>query len=202
MPLDERTMLNDRTSTISLLETRRSGKPREMTSPGPSDEELGKILQIAMRVPDHGKLAPWRFVVVARSQRDQLAELLHKALQAEVPDAAPAHHEKEDQFAQQGEALVVLISSPTPDHKIPVWEQQLSAGAAGMNLLTAAHAMGYVGGWITGWRAYSPMVNAAFAGPGERIAGFIFIGSPGRELEERPRPDASEIVRNWRPPSD
>jgi len=195
-------MLNDRSSTISLLETRRSGKPREMISPGPSEEELQKILRIAMRVPDHGKLAPWRFVVVGKDQREHLAVLLHKALQAEDECAGPAHHAKEDEFARQGEALVVLVSSPTPDHKIPMWEQQLSAGAAGMNLLTAAHAMGYVGGWITGWRAYSPMVNAAFAGPGERIAGFIFIGSPGRELEERPRPDPSEIIRHWTPPSD
>jgi nitroreductase len=195
-------MLNDRSSTLSLLETRRSGKPREMVPPGPSDEELQKILHIAMRVPDHGKLSPWRFVVVGKDQREHLAVLLHKALQAEDQCAGPAHHEKEDQFARQGEALVVLVSSPIPDHKIPVWEQQLSAGAAAMNLLTAAHAMGYVGGWITGWRAYSPMVNAAFAGPGERIAGFIFIGSPGRELVERPRPDPAEIVRNWDPPAD
>ena len=195
-------MLNDRSSTISLLETRRSGKPREMISPGPSEEELQKILRIAMRVPDHGKLAPWRFVVVGKDQREQLAVLLHKALQAEDECAGPAHHEKEDQFARQGEALVVLVSSPIPGHKIPLWEQQLSAGAAAMNLLTAAHAMGYVAGWITGWRAYSPMVNAAFAGPGERIAGFIFIGSPGRDLEERPRPDPAEIIRNWTPQSD
>jgi len=195
-------MLNDRSSTISLLETRRSGKPREMTAPGPSDEELQRMLHIAMRVPDHGKLTPWRFVVVGREQREHLAVLLHKALQAEDECAGPAHHEKEDQFARQGEALIVLISSPIPDHKIPVWEQELSAGAAGMNLLTAAHAMGYVGGWITGWRAYSPMVNAAFAEPGERIAGFIFIGSPGRDLEERPRPEAAEIVKKWAPPVD
>ena len=173
-----------------------------MISPGPSEEELQKILRIAMRVPDHGKLAPWRFVVVGKDQREQLAVLLHKALPAEDDGAGPAHHEKEDQFARQGEALVVLVSSPIPGHKIPLWEQQLSAGAAAMNLLTAAHAMGYVAGWITGWRAYSPMVNAAFAGPGERIAGFIFIGSPGRDLEERPRPDPAEIVRNWTPPSD
>ena len=173
-----------------------------MVPPGPSDEELQKILHIAMRVPDHGKLSPWRFVVVGKDQREHLGVLLHKALQAQDECAGPAHHEKEDQFARQGEALVVLLSSPIPDHKIPVWEQQLSAGAAAMNLLTAAHAMGYVGGWITGWRAYSPMVNAAFAGPGERIAGFIFIGSPGRELVERPRPDPAEIVRNWDPPAD
>ena len=95
-----------------------------------------------------------------------------------------------------------LVSAPVADHKIPVWEQELSAGAAAMNLLTAAHAMGYVGGWITGWRAYSPMVNAAFAGPGERIAGFIFIGSPARDLEERPRPDPAQIVKKWAPPVD
>ena len=195
-------MLNDRSSTISLLETRRSGKPREMTSPGPSDDELQKMLRLAMRVPDHGKLAPWRFVIVGKDQREDLAVLLHKALQAEDECAGPAHHEKEDEFARQGEALVVVVSSPTSDHKIPVWEQQLSAGAAAMNLLTAAHAMGYVAGWLTGWRAYSPMVNAAFAGPGERIAGFIFIGSPGRELEERQRPNPAEIIRKWTPPVD
>lgn len=195
-------MLNDRSSAISLLETRRSGKPREMVAPGPSEDELHQILNIAMRVPDHGKLAPWRFVVVGKEQRDHLAVLLHKALQAEDECAGPAHHEKEDQFAQQGEALIVVISSPIAGHKIPVWEQELSAGAAAMNLLTAAHAMGYVGGWITGWRAYSPMVNAAFAGPGERIAGFIFIGSPARDLEERPRPDPAQIVKKWAPPVD
>jgi nitroreductase len=195
-------MLNDRSSTISLLETRRSGKPREMTSPGPSDDELQRMLRLAMRVPDHGKLAPWRFVIVGKDQREDLAVLLHKALQEEDECAGPAHHEKEDEFARQGEALVVVVSSPNSDHKIPVWEQQLSAGAAAMNLLTAAHAMGYVAGWLTGWRAYSPMVNAAFAAPGERIAGFIFIGSPGRELEERQRPNPAEIIRNWTPPVD
>lgn len=195
-------MLNDRTSALSLLKTRRSGRPREMVGPGPSGEELREILEIGMRVPDHGKLTPWRFVVVAKDQREHLAVLLHKALQSEDECAGPAHHEKEDQFARQGEVLIVLISSPVPDHKIPVWEQELSAGAAAMNLLAAAHALGYVGGWITGWRAYSPIVNAAFAGPGERIAGFIFIGSPDRELEERPRPDPAQIVKKWTPPVD
>lgn len=195
-------MLNDRSSTISLLETRRSGRPREIVPPGPTDDELQQMLRIAMRVPDHGKLSPWRFVVVGKDQREQLAVLLRQALQEEDPCAGPAHHEKADQFAHQGEALVVLVSAPIQDHKIPVWEQELSAGAAAMNLLNAAHAMGYVGGWITGWQAYSPKVNAAFAGPGERIAGFIFIGSPGRELEERVRPDPAQIVRRWEPSSD
>lgn len=195
-------MLNDRTSALSLLKTRRSGRPREMVGPGPSDEELQQILEIAMRVPDHGKLAPWRFVIVGKDQREQFALLLRRALQEEDPCAGPAHHEKADQFARQGETLVVLISSPIQNHKIPVWEQELSAGAAAMNLLLAAHALGYVGGWITGWETYSPKVAAAFTQPGDRIAGFIYLGSPGRDLEERPRPDPAEIVRNWDPPSD
>ena len=195
-------MLNDRSSALSLLKTRRSGRPREMVGPGPSEEELWQILEVAMRVPDHGKLVPWRFVIVGKDQREQFALLLRRALQEEDECAGPAHHEKADQFARQGEALIVLISSPTRQHKIPVWEQELSAGAAAMNLLHAAHAVGYVGGWVTGWEAYSPKVTAAFAKPGERIAGFIYIGTPGRDLEERPRPDHAEIVRKWDPPSD
>lgn len=195
-------MLNDRSSALSLLKTRRSGRPRELVAPGPSEAELGQILEIAMRVPDHGKLSPWRFVLVSKNQREQFASLLRSALDQEDPSAGRPHYDKADQFARQGETLVVLLSSPIRDHKIPVWEQELSAGAAAMNLLHAAHAFGYVGGWITGWEAYSPKVNAAFARPGERIAGFIYLGSPGRELEERPRPDPAEIVRYWDPPAD
>ena len=95
-------------------------------------------------------------MIVGDDQRDELAVLLHRALQEHDPCATPAHHEKADEFAQQGAALIVLVSAPVPDHKIPVWEQQLSAGAAGMQLLNAAHALGFVGGWITGWQAYSP----------------------------------------------
>ena len=195
-------MLNDHSSALSLLKTRRSGRPREMVGPGPSDAELQQILEIAMRVPDHGKLSPWRFVVVGKDHREQFARLVRTALREEDPEAGPAHYEKADQFARQGEALVVVLSSPAREHKIPVWEQELSAGAAAMNLLHAAHALGYVGGWLTGWEAYSPKVTTAFAQLGERIAGFVYLGSPGRELEERPRPDPAEIVRKWDPPSD
>ena len=109
--------------------------------------------------------------------------------------------EAEDEFAHYAGALVVLVSAPVENHKIPVWEQQLSCGTVGMNLLLAAHALGYVPGWVTGWRAYSPRVNAAFCAAGERIAGFIFIGQPGRELEERERPELSTVWRPWRPPA-
>ena len=193
-------MLNDRSSILSLLETRRSGKPRELVGPGPTAAEMERILAIAARVPDHGKLTPWRFVLVADAQRDDFARLLRQALAEEQPEAPPAVREKADQFAHYSGQLVVLIAAPVEGHKIPVWEQQLSAGTAGMNLLTAAHALGYVAGWVTGWQAYSPTVAAAFCGPGERIAGFIFIGRPMRELEERPRPALADVVRRWRPP--
>lgn len=195
-------MLNDRTSALSLLETRRSGRPREMIGPGPTPQELERILTIATRIPDHGKLSPWRFVIVGDDQRDELAALLHRALQEHDPCATPAHHEKADEFARQGAALIVLVSAPIPDHKIPVWEQQLSAGAAGMQLLNAAHALGFVGGWITGWQAYSARVNAAFCAEGERIAGFIFLGHPGAELVDRPRPPLDNVVKPWLPPKD
>jgi nitroreductase len=195
-------MLNDRSSALSLLRTRRSGKPRELVGPGPSAEELAQILEIAARVPDHGKLTPWRFVVVSEEQRQDFALLLRRALAEEDECAPPAKHEKADQFAHYAGALVVLVSSPIQGHKIPLWEQELSSGAAAMNLLLGAHALGYVGGWVTGWYAYSPKVNAAFCEPGERIAGFVFIGSPVRELEERPRPAPDAVVRNWTPPAE
>jgi len=194
-------MLNDRSSLLSLLETRRSGKPRDMTGPGPGREDLDRILTIAARTPDHGALTPWRFLVIADDQRDAFASALHDALLIQNPDANPAQIQKEHDFAHYPGQLVVLLSSLTADHKIPIWEQELSVGAAGMNLLLAAHALGYVGGWVTGWRTYSDEVEAALCQPGERIAGFIFIGHPSRELEERPRPALDQVMRDWSPPS-
>jgi nitroreductase len=127
--------------------------------------------------------------------------LLQQALVEDEPDAPPAKREKEHDFAHYSGTLVVLVSAPIEDHKIPVWEQELSCGAAGMNLLLAAQAMGFVAGWVTGWRAYSERVRGAFCAPGERIAGFIFIGHAGRELEERARPDLSQVWKPWRPPN-
>jgi nitroreductase len=193
-------MLNDRSSLLSFLRTRRSAKPRALAGSGPSDEDLREMLTIAARTPDHGKLQPWRFIVVEDGQRDSLGALLRQALTEEDSCATIAHHNKEDEFAHYAGTLVVLVSAPVQGHKIPLWEQELSCGAAGMNLLLAAQAMGYDAGWVTGWRAYSPRVTAAFCRPGERIAGFIFIGHSAVELEERPRPALDEIARRWQPP--
>jgi nitroreductase len=193
------TMLNDRSSLLSLLKTRRSAKPREMSGPGPTQDDLEQILTVASRTPDHGKLRPWRFIVVEDEQRDRLAALLRQALAEEDPCATIAHHNKEDEFAHYAGTLVVLVSAPVEGHKIPVWEQELSCGAAGMNLLLGATALGWVAGWVTGWRAYSPRVTAAFCEKGQRIAGFIFIGQSQVELDERPRPELAEVVRRWLP---
>jgi nitroreductase len=195
------TMLNDRSSILSFLETRRSGKPRELVGPAPSPEELKRILTIATRVPDHGKLHPWRLVTIAADQRDALEAMLRRALAKEDPGATAAKHEKEHEFAHYAGALIVLVSAPVHDHKIPEWEQELSCGAVAMNLLHGAHALGFVAGWVTGWRAYSEHVRKAFCGAGERIAGFIFIGHGGRELEERPRADLADVWRAWQPPA-
>ena len=172
-----------------------------MIAPGPSEAELEQILTIAARTPDHGKLFPWRFVIVGSEQRGALADLLADALPESDPLAGPAHFQKALDFAHQAPSLVVLVSAPIAGHKIPEWEQILSVGAAGMNLLTAAHALGFVGSWITGWAAYSERVRSAFCGPGERIAGFMFLGSPSIELQERPRAPLTAVARPWIPPA-
>lgn len=190
-------MFNDLSSPLALLHSRRSGKPRDMIAPGPDAAQLDAILTAAIRVPDHGKLAPWRFVVVAADQREALATLLTSAYRAEKPEAGRLEVEAMVQFAHQAPALVVALSTPVAGSKIPVWEQELSSGAACMNLLTAAHALGFVASWLTGWPAYSDAVRDAFGGAEARIAGFIFIGSPGRPLEERPRPEFDSVVSKW-----
>lgn len=192
-------MLNDRTTPLSLLETRRSGRPRDMVTPGPDAATLGRILRVALRTPDHGKLAPWRFVHVPRARRDAFAELLHRAFRIGCTEPSRGELEAVDRLAHQAPELVVALFSPKPSLKIPVWEQQLSCGAAIMNLEHAAHAAGFAAGWITGWAAYSEMVRDAFGRAPELIAGFLYIGTPGAPLEERARPDPSVIVSTWDP---
>lgn len=193
-------MLNDLTSPLSLLRTRRSGKPRDLIAPGPDESQLRAMLEIAMRVPDHGKIAPWRFVTVGADQRDALGQLLERAYLAEKPDTGRLELEAMHQFAHQAPALVVVLSSPVTDSHIPLWEQELSAGAAAMNLLHAATAMGFAGGWLTAWPAYNDAVRDAFGKAPERIVGFVFIGTPGKPVEERPRPDYDAVVSAWSGP--
>lgn len=168
-----------------------------MIAPGPSDEQMREILEAAIRVPDHGKLAPWRFVIVGADQRDRLAQLITSAYRAEKPEAGRLEIEAMEQFARQAPSLVVVLSAPVATSKIPLWEQELSAGAACMNLLAAIHAHGFTGGWLTGWPAYSSAVRDAFGDAWMKIAGFLFIGTPARPLEERARPVYQDVVRYW-----
>ena len=190
-------MLNDPTTPLSLLATRRSARPRDLVAPGPDAAQLDAILQIAARVPDHGKIHPWRFVIVAPDRRAALATLITDSYRAERPQAAATEIAALEQFAQQAPTLVVVLSSPKTTSHIPLWEQELSAGAACMNLLHAAHAHGFAGGWLTGWASYSDTVRDAFGAAPERIAGFFFLGTASAQLEERVRPDRSMIVTNW-----
>ncbi len=191
---------NDRSTPLTLLDTRRSGKPRDLIAPGPDADQLDRILRIAARTPDHGKLAPWRFVIVADEARATLAEVITTAYRAERPQASATEIAALEQFAHQAPSLVVVLSAPRTGSHIPLWEQELSAGAACMNLLHAAHAMGFAGGWLTGWPSFSDAVRDAFGQAPERIAGFLFLGTPGRPLDERPRPDMDRIVSHWTGP--
>jgi nitroreductase len=194
-------MFNDTSSTLALLRTRRSGRPRDLVAPGPDAEQLREILAAAARVPDHGKLAPWRFIHVTKQDRAAFAALLERAYRS-GREGEPGRLEIEaaHRFAHQAPELVVVLSSPKESAKIPAWEQELSAGAACMNLLLAAHAMGFAGGWVTGWAAYSPEVLNGLGGrQGERVAAFVFIGTPGGSLEERLRPTLDEVVSDWNP---
>ncbi len=193
---------NDLSSPATLLATRRSAKPRNLVAPGPDAAQLKRILTAATRVPDHGKLFPWRFVVIGLDQRDALADLLQRAYRADVGEPHKRDIEDIERFAHTAPTLIVAISHPDPEKKIPVWEQELSAGAACMNLLVAAHAEGFHGGWLTEWAAFSETVRRAFTddfGGIGRIAGFIFLGTSSRELEERPRPVYDDVVSDWKP---
>lgn len=206
LPLAARTpkwaaMFNDISSPLSLLKTRRSGKPRDLVAPGPDAAQLREMLEIAIRTPDHGKIGPWRFIIIGQEQREAFATLLEGALRADKGEVAPEEIEAARAFALQAPCLVVLVSSPDTNRPIPVWEQELSAGAAAMNLLHAAHALGFAGGWLTAWPAFSDHVRDAFGTAPDRIAGFIFIGTPARELQERPRPKYEDVVSVWTPPA-
>jgi nitroreductase len=169
-----------------------------MTGPGPTAEELATILTIASRVPDHGKLAPWRFIVFEGEARRAAGEAIASAFRAKYPDAKPEHVAAEHKRLMRAPLVIAVVSRAAPHVKIPEWEQVLSAGAAAMNLVTAAHALGYGANWITEWYAYDRAVlDALGLAPHERIAGFIHIGRPPGQPEDRPRPPLNEIATRF-----
>ena len=193
------TDFNDLSSLPRYLASRRSGRPRDMIAPGPDATQIREIVATALRTPDHGKLNPWRVVHVAGDQRDAFAKKLTATYRTEKPEAGRLEIEAMESFARQAPELLVVLYCPRESSKIPLWEQQLSAGAFVMNLLHAVHAHGFVGGWITGWPSYSDAVRDLFGSAPEQIAGFVFIGTSGQPLEERPRPELEAVFSAWQP---
>ena len=186
---------------LQLLKTRRSVKPMELTGPAPSEAEIGNMLTIASRVPDHGKLKPWRFIVFEGDARFAAGETIAAAFRGNRPDATPDQIEFERNRLARAPLVIAVVSRAAPHVKIPEWEQQLSAGASAMSVVFAAHAMGYAASWITEWYAYDRRVlDALGLAPNERVAGFVHIGRPAKPPEDRERPPLDEIVTRYTPP--
>jgi len=180
--------------TVDLLLSRRSGSAKAMTGPGPDADQLQMILRAAARVPDHGKLIPWRFIVFEAEARTRFGELLVQCLK-ETETVTPERAAQEAGRFLRAPVVVGVVSRVRQGIAIPEWEQQLSAGAVCQTMLIAAHALGFVANWLTEWCAYHPLVQERLGlKPGERIAGFIYIGTSSVELEERARPDIEKIV--------
>ena len=185
-------------NALELLTTRRSFKAVELGGPAPSAAELDTLLTIASRVPDHGKLTPWRFIVFEGDARYTAGAAIAAAFRTKYPDAKPEHVEAEQRRFVRAPLVVAVVSRAAPHAKIPEWEQVLSAGAAAMNFVLAAHALGYGANWITEWYAYDRnALDALGLAPHERIAGFIHIGRPPGPPEDRPRPPLNEIATRF-----
>jgi len=185
-------------SVIDHLLTRRSVKAVGMTDPGPSDADLETIFRAGMRVPDHGKLAPWRFVVIKGDARARFGELLARIYGEENPDARDAQLKFNRELPLRAPVVVAVLNKLTPEHKIPLWEQELSVGAACQTMLIAASGLGYAAQWITEWPAYNEkIVQALGGGENDKIAGFLYFGTAKETPEERDRPDYDDIVSEW-----
>lgn len=183
---------------LELLKTRRSVKPMELAGPGPTAPELETLLQIASRVPDHGKLAPWRFIVFEGSARNKAGEAIVATFRADHPQATAEQIDFERKRLSRAPLVIAVVSSAGPHVKIPEWEQHLSAGASAMSLVFAAHAMGYAASWITEWYAYDRRVlDALGLSSNERVAGFVHIGRPAKPPEDRERPSLNAIVTRF-----
>lgn len=186
------------TDAIDFLKTRRSVKPREMTGPGPSPADIDTILTVGARVPDHGKLAPWRFIIFEGDARVRAGEVIAKVFARKNPNAPPAEIDVEKRRLTDAPLVIGVVSFTKPHPKVPPWEQELSAGASAMNIVTAATALGYGACWLTGWFAFDrDVLEGLGLKADEKLAGFIHIGTPGKPSEDRPRPALADIVTRF-----
>jgi nitroreductase len=183
------------TDALTLLSRRRSVGPAFLDGPGPDAAELETLLRLASRVPDHGKLAPWRFLVIAGESRDRAGEIALKLKLEDNPALDAAGQAAERARFSRSPLVIAVVSRAAPHAKIPEWEQVLSAGASGMALEVAVAALGYASAWLTEWVAYDSRFRAALGlAEHERIAGFIHIGRAKSPPEDRPRPALADIV--------
>jgi nitroreductase len=182
-------------TTLALLGSRRSVPPHLLSGPGPNAEELDQLLTLAARVPDHGKLAPWRFLVIAGDARHKVGEWVATAYQADEPGAGADRIAAERNRLARAPLVVGVVSCARPHVKIPETEQVLSAGAVCMNLVIAANAMGYGTSWLTEWFAFDRRIlDALGLAPSETMAGFIHIGHAPEPQPDRPRPLLTNII--------
>lgn len=180
-------------SAADTLTRRRSPMPDALIAPGPNREEVEQLVEIALRVPDHGRLSPWRLVLIAgEAKRRWIDRLLELADQRD--DAAKTR--VSTRKLASAPLAVVVVSSAIPGHKVPEWEQWLSAGAVCMNLVNGAHALGFGANWLTGWHAYDAQATALLGlEDGQKVAGVVLIGSVAAEAAERPRARAADVAR-------
>ena len=191
-------MIDPSPDTLSLQRRRRSVSPQALAAPGPTAEELETLLTIAARVPDHGKLAPWRFIVFEGEGQKRAGDIIADVYNAANPDTHTKRIELERKRLAFAPLVVGIVSRAAPHEKIPEWEQVMSAGAVAMNLTLAANAMGFATTWLTEWFAYDRRVLTAFGlAEHEKMAGFIHIGRPTMDVEDRVRPVVSEIVTRF-----
>ena len=180
---------------VDYLASRRSIPAFQMGEPGPSKAEVEEMLKLASRVPDHGKLAPWRFIVYRGEERARISAELKELALAVKPDLSEEMIKVEETRLTRAPVVVAVVSKAAPHFKIPEWEQLMSAGAVCLNLLMAANALGYASNWLTEWFAFDERAYPLLGvNPGEKLAGFIHIGTAMVPPTERPRPELAEIV--------
>lgn len=186
--------------SVLTLDQRRSVPSRLLSEPAPDEAQLLELLRIASRVPDHGALAPWRFLRIRGEARQHLGERLAARAQALNPDIDAAALDKERKRFVQAPLVIAVIGCYQQPHRIPLIEQQLSAGCVCLALLQAAQAAGFGGQWLTAWAAYDEDIRAALGvAESEAIVGFVHLGTPRDQIPERPRPDVAARLTDWTP---
>ena len=185
----------------TYLKTRRTIPAGKLGEPGPDPAALRDMLTIAARVPDHGKLSPWRFIVFSPAAREKAIAGLVKIAEKHPDEKEQRYRTERAKGFADAPLVVGVISSPIPDHpKIPLWEQQMSSACVALNLVHAANAFGFSTNWLTGWYAYDDEAKAWLGlKPGEQVTGFVHIGTPSVPPTERDRPDVAKLTTEWTP---